>query len=177
MLSDAFCDDEETSIKIIYTSDGRLFNLQKLHAKTKVEEDSMHNFLFSDDCTLNVATEDRMQQSISVFSNGCRNVILTISAKKTETLHQTALQKTCLEPTITAEGEILKAVNKFTYLSSKLSRSVNIDVEVDTSIAKASSAFGRLCVLMWERRDIKLTTKLKMYKAVIMPTLLYACET
>ncbi|KAJ1178652.1 hypothetical protein NDU88_003894 [Pleurodeles waltl] len=39
MLSDAFCSDEETSIKSRYKTDGRLSNLHRLQAKTKVEED------------------------------------------------------------------------------------------------------------------------------------------
>ncbi|XP_043916117.1 uncharacterized protein LOC122792394 [Protopterus annectens] len=139
-----FCDDEETSIKIRYRTDGRLFNLQMLLAKTKVEE---------------------------------KNFGLIISTKKTEVLHQPAAQKMYVEPTIIAEGEILKAVDKFTYLGSTLSRFVNIDDETDTCIAKASSAFGWLQESVWERRSIKLSTRLKVYKAVVLPTILYACET
>ncbi|KAJ1203452.1 hypothetical protein NDU88_007238 [Pleurodeles waltl] len=81
------------------------------------------------------------------------------------------------EPTINAEGEILNAIGKFTYLSSTLSKSVNIDDEVDTHITKASCTFRRLQEFLWARRGIRLSTKLKMYKAVILPTLLYACET
>ena len=38
-------------------------------------------------------------------------------------------------------------------------------------------AFGRLRANVWERNRIKLDTKLKVYKAVVLPTLLYACET
>ncbi|KAJ1099508.1 hypothetical protein NDU88_004609 [Pleurodeles waltl] len=57
---DAFCDDEETIIKIRYRTDGRLFNLQRLQAKTKVGEDSVRGFLFADDCALNSATEAQM---------------------------------------------------------------------------------------------------------------------
>ncbi|KAJ1140841.1 hypothetical protein NDU88_007179 [Pleurodeles waltl] len=34
-LSDAFCNDEETSIKIRYRTDGRLFSLRRIQAKTK----------------------------------------------------------------------------------------------------------------------------------------------
>ena len=30
---------------------------------------------------------------------------------------------------------------------------------------------------VWERNGIRLDTKLKVYKAVVLPTLLYACET
>ena len=33
------------------------------------------------------------------------------------------------------------------------------------------------CTNVWERNGIKLDTKLKVYKAVVLPTLLYVCET
>ena len=74
-------------------------------------------------------------------------------------------------------GQKLKVVDKFTYLGSTLSRAVHIDDEVTARIAKASVAFGRLRANVWERGRIKLDTKLKVYKAVVLPTLLYACET
>ena len=74
-------------------------------------------------------------------------------------------------------GEKLKVVDKFTYLGNTLSRAVHIDDEVTARIAKASVAFGRLRANVWERNGIKLDTKLKVYKAVVLPTLLYACET
>ncbi|KAJ1118439.1 hypothetical protein NDU88_006632 [Pleurodeles waltl] len=144
VLSDAFCDDEETSTKIRYRADVRLFNLQRLQARTKVEVDSVCNFLFADDCALNAAIEAQMQKSMNHFSTACRNFGLTVSTKTTEVLHQPAPQKTYAEPTTITEGKILKAVDKFTYFCSTLSRSVNTDDEVDTRIARASSAFGRL---------------------------------
>ena len=44
-------------------------------------------------------------------------------------------------------------------------------------IAKASAAFDRLCGNTWDRSGIRLDTKLKVYRSVVLPTLLYACET
>ena len=38
-------------------------------------------------------------------------------------------------------------------------------------------AFERLRANVWERNGINLDTKLKVYTAVVLPTLLYACET
>ncbi|XP_043932166.1 uncharacterized protein LOC122805990 [Protopterus annectens] len=84
MVADGFCNDEETSIKIRYRTDGRLFNLWRLQAKTKVEEDFLCNFLFADDCALNAATEAQMQLSMNCFSTARRNFGFTINAKKTE---------------------------------------------------------------------------------------------
>ena len=54
---------------------------------------------------------------------------------------------------------------------------MHIDDEVTARTAKASVAFGRLRTNVWERNGIRLDTKLKVYKAVVLPTLLYACET
>ena len=59
-------------------------------------------------------------------------------------------------------------VDKFTYLGSTLSRVMHIDDEVNARIAKASAAFGRVCGSIWGWSGIRL---------VVLPTLLYACET
>ena len=61
------------------------------------------------------------------------------------------------------------------YLGSAILTSVNIDSDVDKR--QSQSTFGRLRASVWDRRGIKLKTKLKMYKAVVLPTLLYAFET
>ena len=74
-------------------------------------------------------------------------------------------------------GQKLQVVDKFTYLGSTLSRAVHIDDEVTARTAKASVAFGRLRTNVWEQNGIRLDTKLKVYKAVVLPTLLYACGT
>ena len=115
-----------------------------------------------------------MQRAMDQVSHSCDNYDLTISTKKTEVVHQPAPGKPYNEPTITVNGQKVKVVDKFTYLGSILSRAVHIDDEVT---AKTSVAFGRLRANVWERNGIKLDTKLKVYKAVVLPTLLYACET
>ena len=75
------------------------------------------------------------------------------------------------------KGQRLQAVDKFTYLGNTLSRVVHIDDEVSARIAKASAAFGRLRGSIWDRSRIRLDKKLKVYRSMVLPTLLYACET
>ncbi|VDL97734.1 unnamed protein product [Schistocephalus solidus] len=65
----------------------------------------------------------------------------------------------------------------FAYLGNTLSRASRIDDEVAQRISKASQAFGRMQASMWNRYGIHLNTKLKMYKAVVLTTLLYGAET
>ena len=56
------------------------------------------------------------------------------------------------------------------------SRSVYINAEVNSCIVKASSAFGRLRMAVWESRGISQCIKIKFYKAVILTILLYCCK-
>ena len=174
MLTDAFSDD--TGIPIKYRTDGKLFNQRRLHAITKVKETVIRDFLFADDCALNALTEQDMQTTVDKFSTACDNFGLTISTVKTEVMHQPAPGMPYRAPSIAVKGKELTAVDKFTYLGSTLSRVVHIDEEVTTRIAKASSAFGRLKDNVWDRRGISISTKLKVYRAVVLTTLLYGSE-
>ena len=62
-------------------------------------------------------------------------------------------------------------------MGSTLTRDANVDTEVASRIAKASSAFGRLRNNVWDRRGITTATKQKVYRAVVVTTLLYGSET
>ena len=74
-----------------------------------------------------------------------------------------------MEPTITLNDQILKATNKFTYLGSTLSRVIYIDDEISARIPKTNIAFGRI--------NLHVSAKLKVYRAIVLSILLYACET
>ena len=141
MLTDAFA-DTDIGIGIRYRMDGSIFNLRRLKAKTKVKTNTINDFLFADDCALNSISEDDRHQNVYKFAEACTNFGLTISIKKTEVMHQPAPGKIYIEPSITINGQCLKAVDKFTYLGSTISRNVVIDDELDARLAKANSAFS-----------------------------------
>ena len=107
----------------------------------------------------------------------CTGTDSQISIKKTEVVYQLAPGKPYKEPTITMKGQRLQVVDKFTYLESTLSRVVHIGDEVNARIAKASAAFGRLHGSIWDRSGIRLDKSWKVYRSVVLPTLLYTCET
>ena len=176
MLTEAFKDGKD-GVEIEYRMDGGLHNIQRFRAKSKTKEDCVRDLLFADDCALNASTEEKMQKSMDKFSDACTAFGLTISTKKTEVLYQPAPNKTHSDPTITVNGQPLKSVNNFTYLGSTLSRDVRIDDEVALRLSKASSAFGRLQTNVWNRKGLSIDTKLKVYQAVVLPSLLYASET
>ncbi|XP_072169551.1 uncharacterized protein [Diadema setosum] len=176
MLTDAYREGD-IGVDFRFRTDGKLFNLRRLQTKSKVQEDIARDFLFADDCALYASTQSDMQGSIDQFANACDDFGLVISIKKTGVMHQPAPATPYSEPTITVNGEKLKVVDKFCLPASTLSRNISIDEEVSYRIARACSAFGRLRDRLWERRGISLQTKLKVYRAVVLPSLLCACQT
>ena len=138
-----------------------------------MQTDVVDKLLYADDLAENAKSEEKFKG----LSKECDNFQFTISIKKREVVHQPAPGKPYSEPTITVNGQKLQVVDKFTYLGSTLSRAVHLDDEVTARTAKASVAFGRFRTNVWERNGIRHDTKLKVYKAVVLQTLLYACET
>lgn len=80
-------------------------------------------------------------------------------------------------PAITVKEETLKVIDKFMYLHSILSRPAIINKDANSCSAKVRSAFKWLCESVWEKRGIQLTMTLKVYRAVVLSSLLYTCET
>ena len=176
MLSDAYA-DEEPDIIIRHRMDGSVFNLRRLQAKTKIRQQPIREFLFADVCALASSSEHAMQTSLDSFASACQHYGLTISTQKTEVLHQPAPRTQPSEPELQVDNSVLKNTDKFVYLGSTINRAVTIDDEVDLRISKASQSFGRLKTSVWDRRGLKLKTKLQVYNAAILTILLYACET
>ena len=158
MLTDAF-QDVDAGFQVRYRFDGKLLNLRRLHAKSKVQTDVFDKLLYADDLAENAKIRGKIQGAVDRMSKACDNFQLTISTNKTEVVHQPAPGNPYSEPTITVNGQILQVVDKITYLRSTLSRAVHIDDEVTARTAKAGVAFKRLRTNVWERNEIRLDTK------------------
>nr|VZI05589.1 unnamed protein product [Spirometra erinaceieuropaei] len=175
MLMDAYR-DERTGIRIAYRTDGHLPNQRRMHFQSRVSTTTVHDLLFADDCAPNPTSEEDMQRSTDLFSTACENFRLVINTQKTVVMHQPPPNTTppqlhnALQ--ICVNGTQQQVVDNFPYLASTLSRSTKIYYGVARRISKANQAFGRLQSTVWNRHGLQLSTKLKMYKAVILPTLL-----
>jgi hypothetical protein len=91
---------------------------------------------------------------------------LTISLKKTEVLFQ--------RKPANVGNDSVAYVRHFCYLgTTSLSVDSTITSENSCRLTKASSSSRKL----WNRHDISLKTKSDVYKAVVLPALLYGCGT
>ena len=168
--------DCNLGVPIQFRTDGSVFNLRRLQARTKVHAAIIRDLLFADDCALTAHSQVEAQQLFDRFAAAARRFGLTVSLKKTEVMLQPADRRAHTAPTVRAGDTTLQAVDKFCYLGSVLSSVANIDDDVNARLAKASAAFGRLSKSLWNNHGIRLATKIGVYRAVVLTTLLYGCE-
>uniref|UniRef100_K7E3Q4 RNA-directed DNA polymerase n=1 Tax=Monodelphis domestica TaxID=13616 RepID=K7E3Q4_MONDO len=165
--------DLNLGIYIKYRRDGSLFDLRRLTAKTKTTERLILEALFADDCALMAHQENHLQTIVDRFSTATKLFGLTISLSKTEVLFQSAPGRPTNQPCITIDGTQLSNVNAFKYLGSTITNNGSLDHEINARIQKASQALGRLRSKVLQHRGVSTATKLKVYNAVVLSSLLY----
>ncbi|KAI8515730.1 hypothetical protein Bbelb_065430 [Branchiostoma belcheri] len=127
-------------------SDGKLFNLSRLKAKTKVREVLIRDLLFADDAALAAHTENKLQILLDKLSCACQDFSLTISLKKTKVMCQGVDHP----PSITINNYELEVVPKFTYLGSTVTNNLSLEAELNGRIGRAATTFARLQKRVWD---------------------------
>ena len=130
----------EEGIPLRTGSDGKLFNLARLRAKTKVRKAILRDFLFADDAALVAHSAEKLQGLLNQFSSACEAFRLTISLKNTKV----TCQGNEATPALTIEDYTLAVVPQFTYLGSTTSNNACLDVELGKRIGKAATNMAKL---------------------------------
>ena len=121
-------------------------------------------------------TLEHIQKLMDCFANAAERFGLTSSLKKTEVMLQPRPGSSPLKPDVFVNNTPLNVADKFCYLGSVLSQNAEIDDNITWRISGASAAFGRLESRLWKECGVRLSTKVAVYKAVVIATLLYGCE-
>ena len=135
--------------------------------------------LFADDSAPVAHTASDMQLLVDRFSMATSQFTLKINIKKTECMYQ-PVKFICPPPEpidITIDEVPLVKTTDFTYLGRTVSSSSKIDKELRTRTGKASAAFGKLQQRLWNNKHVSIRVKCKVYRAVVLSTLLYGAET
>ena len=155
--------------------DGSIFDLRRLSAKTKTLNSLIQEALFVDDCALMAHKPGDLQAMLNNFSDASKPFGLSISLGKTEVLFQRAPNSVAPQPAIFIDDVERKVADSFKYLGSTISVDGSLDIASRNS--KASQALGRMRNRLLNHHNVTLDTKLKVYRAVVLSSLLYGCET
>ena len=164
LLKHAF-DTTTEGIYLRTRSDGRLFNLARLRAKTKVREVLIRDMLFADDAAVVAHTQEELQSLMDCFSHACKDFGLTISLKKTNVLGQ----DTETPPVITIDDYELDTVCQFTYLGSTITDNLSLDADIQKRVEKTASTLARLTARVWTSPKLYVKTKMAVYNPFPLP--------
>ena len=167
----------DKGVYVRFRYDGSIFDLRRLSAKTKTLNSLIQEALFADDCALMAHKPGDLQAMLNSFSDASKQFGLSISLEKTEVLFQLAPNSVTPQPAVFIDDVELKVVDSFKYLGSMVSVDGSLDKEIAYRISKASQALGRLRNRLLNHHNVTLDTKLKVYRAVVLSSLLYGCET
>ena len=144
----------------------------RLCAKTKMTEVYVRELLFADDAALTAYSGEALQRLVSRFAHACREFGLTISLKKTNVIARDASQV----PSVKINDYTREVVEDFTYLKSNISNNLSLDTEINRRIGKAACTMAKLTKRVWENKMLTENTKIRIYQACVLSTLLYSSE-
>ena len=128
------------------------------------------DFDFADDAALLTSEERQATEALVRLKRAGEEVGLVVSPEKTKVM---AVGTT--PANVSDDGRPIDQVEKFCYLGSTMTPTNSVEEEINIRIGRAASAFQNLRHT-W-RAKIKISTKVKIYNAVVITTLLYGAET
>ena len=165
-----FRDRRPHGVELDYRFDGRLFNLSRLKAKTKVVKTAVINLQYADDCAILLHSAKTLQTSLDLFNEAYRSLDINIRKTKVINLLHASMQE------VKVSGEILEVVEHFPYLGSHLSQKAIIEADIQHRICCASTSFRKLHHRVFDDHDLWKDTKVMVYKDICITTLLYGSE-
>ena len=127
---------------------------------------------FADDLALLSHSHSQMQRKTETLDRISARTGLKIHAGKTKVLRI----KAATDAPITLHDEPLEDVQSFTYLGSVLNVEGGNDEDIKIRIQKARAAFVMLRKI-WNAKEIKTCTKLRIFRSNVKSVLLYGAET
>ena len=167
----------ELGIGLTYRLDGSVFNLRRLQCPTKTSEDLITELQYADDCMLVAHSPDELQEALECLSSVYRDLGLVVNTNKTEVMFQWSGERPLVDPAMKIGEAELRTVTQFTYLGSILSTDCTADAEINQRINNASASFGLIRKRVITNHNLRIATKVAVYRAICLSVLLYASET
>ena len=129
-----------------------------------------------DHSALESHSASEMQSLVTSFARTAELFSLKIKLKKTECLFPLAHHTSNKPKPIMINGQSLTQTTEFTYLGSIISDNARLDKEIRNWMGKASTSSGKLQDRLWKNNHVSLRAKGKVYRAIVLPSLLYGVK-
>ena len=170
-----------TGVKLSYGKDF-------FHATPTDDEIDLLALLYADDLTLCADNTLDLEMAIQAFEETSQRYGLTMSVKKTCVMpvrqmdvdaSRRILEGKEVPPpsfNINIRSERVQTVEEFCYLGYYFTRDFSDSREIDARLAKASKAFNMLRHVIWYRKTVSISARLRIFRSCVLSVLLYGSE-
>ena len=143
--------------------------LEEAQAEIQIARRNIKNFRYADDTTLMAESEEELKGLLMKVKVESEKVGLKLNIQKTKI--------TASGPTTSCEidGETVETTSDFIFLGSKITADGDCSHEIKRCLLLGRKVMANLGSIL-KSRDMTLSTKVRLVKAMVFPVVMYGCE-
>ena len=143
--------------------------LDEVQARLKTARRNINNLRYADDNALMAESEEGLKSFLMKVKEYCEKVSLELNIKKAKIMASGPITSHQID------GEIVEIVTDFIFLGSQITVDGDWSHEIKRLLLFGRKAMTGLGSVL-KSRDITLSTKVHLVKAVVFPVIMYGCE-
>ena len=143
--------------------------LEDAQAGIKIAGRNINNLRYADDTTLMAESEEKLKRLLMKLKEESEKVGLKFNIQKTK------IMASCPITSWEIDGETVQTVSDFIFLGSKITADGDCSHEIKRRLLLGRKVMTNLDSIL-KSRDITLSTKVHLVKAVVFPVVMYGDE-
>ena len=143
--------------------------LEEIQAEIKIAGRNINNLRYADDTTLMAESEEELKNLLMKVKEESEKVGLKLNIQKTKIMASSPITSWEIN------GEIVETEADFIFLGSKITADGDCSHEIKRRLLLGSKVMTNLDSI-FKSRDITLSTKVRLVKAMVFLVVMYGCE-
>ena len=143
--------------------------LEEPQVGIKIAGRNLNNLRYADDTTLMAESEEELKSHLMKIKEESEKVGLKLNIQKTKTMASGPITSSEIG------GETVETVSDFIFLGSKITADGDCSHEIQRCLLLGRKVITNLDSIL-KSRDITLSTKVCLVKAMVFPVVMHVCE-
>ena len=149
--------------------------LEEAQARIKIVGRHINNLRYADDTTLMAESEEELKSLLMKVKEESEKVSLKPTFRKLFNIQKTMIMASSPITSWQIDGETVETVVGFIFLDSNITADGDCSHEIKRCLLHGRKVVTNLDSIL-KSRDIILSTKVRLIKAMVFPVVMYGCE-